>query len=94
MWVRPGWKNAKSNGIPHLFSYYLNHIEENDELRDRVERGTRYLCRPLDAMVNGVMANPREHYGHFAVQSTGFAGLTVSEAIKPGFIFDMMKQNA
>ena len=91
MWAAPGWKNAKSNGIPLIFSYYLNHIEENAELRDRLERGTAYLCRPLDAMVNGIMADPREHYGQYAVQSTGFAGLTIAEAIRPGFVFDLVK---
>lgn len=93
MWACPGWKNAKANGIPHLFSYYLKYIGENEELRDRLERGSRYLCRPLDAMVNGVMANPREHYGHYAVQSTGFAGLTIAETIKPGFVFELVKNN-
>ncbi len=89
--IRPGWKMAKSNGIPHLFSYYLKYIEDNAEIRDRFNRGVQYLCRPLDAMVNGVMANAHEHYGHFAVQSTGFAGLTVAEAIRPGFVFELVK---
>ena len=85
------WKLAKSNAIPHLFSYYLKYIEENAELRDRMEKGVRYLCLPLNAMQNGVMANPREQYGRMAVQATGFAGLSIAEAIRPGFVFELMK---
>lgn len=91
--IQPGWKMAKSNAIPYLFSYYLNHIEENTELRERFENGVKYLCSPLDAMFNGVMANPREQYGVYALQATGFAGLTLSEAIRPAYIFDLAKKS-
>ena len=36
------------------------------------------------------MSNPREQYGRMAVQATGFAGLTIAEAIRSGFVFELM----
>ena len=86
--IRRGWELAKSNGIPHTFLYYLNHIEENEELRSKVELGLKLLTHPLKARMSGVAAEPEESYGAFAVQSAGFAGLSIAEAIKIDSVFD------
>ena len=79
--IRLGWEMAKSNGIPHAFLYYLNHIEDNPALREKLDKGLTYLTHPLKARMSGVMSDPEESYGAFAVQATGFAGLSLAERI-------------
>ena len=85
--VRLGWELAKSNGILHGFIYYLNNIEDNKDLRETVEKGIKYLSHPLKCRMSGVMSDVDETYGAFAVQSTGFAGLSLAEYISPGIVF-------
>jgi hypothetical protein len=86
--LRLGWEMAKSNGIMHAFLYYLNNIEENSKLREKVELGLKYLTHPLKCRMSGVMSDPEESYGAFAVQSTGFAGLSIAEAIEKNSVFE------
>ncbi len=88
LWLRPGWELAKSNGIPHAFFYYLRHVNDEPKLREKVERGVRYLSHPLKARMSGVCSDPEESYGSFAVQAAGFAGLTLAEAVKQDSVFD------
>ncbi len=87
--LRLGWEMAKSNGIMHCFLYYLNHIEDNEILREKVNLGLKYLTHPLKSRMSGVMSDPEESYGAFAVQSTGFAGLSLAEAIKADSVFSL-----
>lgn len=87
---RLGWEMAKSNGIIHAFLYYLNNIEDNILLREKVEKGLKYLTHPLKCRMSGVMSDPEESYGAFAVQSTGFAGLSLAESILPGSAFKVI----
>ncbi len=87
--LRPGWEQAKSNGIPHTFLYYLNHIDDNPVLREKTELGLKYLSHPLKARMSGVASDPEESYGMFAVQSAGFAGLSLAEAVKADSVFDL-----
>ena len=87
--IRLGWEMAKSNGIMHTFLYYLNHVEDNALLREKVETGLKYLANPLKARMSGVMSDPEESYGAFAVQSTGFAGLSLAEAIQKDCVFSL-----
>ena len=81
--LRPGWELAKSNGILHGLSYYLNHVKDDPRLREKVELGLRYLSNPLKARMSGVCSDPDESYGEFAGQATGFAGLSLAEADLP-----------
>ncbi len=81
------WQLAKSCAIPHLFSYYLNHIEESAELREYMEEGVRFLSHPLHAYSLGVCTEPEFINGLYSVQATGFAGLSLAEAIEPGIVF-------
>ena len=83
------WQAAKCCGIPHLFAYYLNHIEDRADLRRCVEKGQKFLCHPLKAHILAVMADESEP--SFCLQATGFAGLTVASAIDPECIFDAYK---
>ena len=83
------WQAAKCCGIPHLFAYYLNHIEDRADLRRCVEKGQKFLCHPLKAHILAVMADESEP--SFCLQATGFAGLTVASAIDPESIFDAYK---
>lgn len=85
--LRHGWELAKSNGILHAFFYYLRHIEDNPVLREKVRLGLTYLTQPLKARMSGVMSDPEESYGAFAVQATGFAGLSLAEEIHPDVVF-------
>ena len=62
---------------------------EAPALREKVELGIRYLSHPLKARMSGVMAEPEESYGAFAVQATGFAGLSLAEAVQPGVVFEV-----
>ena len=89
--IRPGWELAKSNGILHAFLYYLRNIDDEAGLRGKVELGLRYLTHPLKARMSGVCSDPDESYGSFAVQATGFAGLSLAEAIRPGAVFDSVR---
>lgn len=89
MGIRPGWDLAKSNGIPHELLYYLNHVEDKPELREKVEAGIKFLSHPLKARMSGVCSDPEESYGSFAVQSTGFAGLSLAEAVRKDSVFDL-----
>jgi|GEM_PF-806951 len=91
MGLRPGWELAKSNGILFAFQYYLNHINNDTRLREKVELGIKYLSHPLKARMSGVCAEPDESYGNFAVQSTGFAGLSLAEAIRPDSVFESVR---
>jgi hypothetical protein len=88
-----GWELAKSNGIMHTFLYYLNHIEENPELRGKTELGLKYLSNPLKARMSGVAAEIEEGYGKFAMQATGFAGLSLLEGITKDSVFDLKVLN-
>ena len=85
--LRHFWEYSKSNGIPAFFSYYLHHIEDVPALREKMERAIQFLCQPCKAIMTGVMSDPGESYGQFAVQATGFAGLSLAEAIKPDSSF-------
>lgn len=89
--IRIGWEMAKSNGIMQCFQYYLNNIEDDPKLREKVELGLQYLSHPLMCRMSGVMSDPDQSYGAFAVQATGFAGLSMSEAIEKNSSFNMPK---
>jgi hypothetical protein len=67
----------------------LNHIEDNPLLREKVEISLKYLSNPLQARMSGVASEPEESYGMFAVQSAGFAGLSLAEAIKIDSVFNL-----
>jgi len=81
------WELAKSNGILHCFLYYLRHIDDNPLLREKTEKGIMTLSTPEKARMSGVMAEPEEFYGRYAVQATGFAGLSLAEYVEPDSIF-------
>jgi hypothetical protein len=87
--IRLGWELSKSNGIMQFFLYYLNNIEENDELAAKTALGLSSLIDPLKSRMSGVMSDPRESFGSFALQSTGFAGLSIAEAIDSNSVFDI-----
>jgi len=87
--IRLGWELAKSNGILHAFLYYLRHVDDDSRLREVVDRGLGFLTTPAKARMSGVMSDPEESYGAFAVQSTGFAGLSLAEAIEPDIVFNL-----
>ena len=87
--LRPGWEMAKSNGIIYAFLYYLNHVGENSLLREKVELGLKFLSNPLKARMSGVASDPEESYGMFAVQSTGFAGLSIAEGLIKDSVFNL-----
>jgi hypothetical protein len=92
--LRPGWEQAKSNGIVHAMLYYLNHIDDDPEIRDKAERGLRYLSHPLLARMTGVAAEPEESHGMFAVQAAGFAGLSLAEGIRADCVFALPESGA
>ncbi len=75
------WEMAKANGILAALLYYLRHIDYDERLRQVTEAGVEYLCTPVQARMSGVRSEPDTSYGALAVQSTGFAGLSVAEAI-------------
>ncbi len=79
------WQSSKCCGVPSFFSYYLEHIADRADLRERVEKGARYLANPLKARMLGVAADDVEP--DFCVQATGFAGLTLAEGAEPGSTF-------
>ena len=85
--VRLMWEYAKCCAIPYLFSYYLRCIEDNAELRADFDKCVRFLAHPLHALTLGVAGDPDTPMGFFAVQATGFAGLSLAESICPGAAF-------
>jgi hypothetical protein len=87
--LRPGWELAKSNGILHAFSYYLNHVNNDSKLREKFELGLRYLSNPLKARMSGVCSDPEESYGEFTGQATGFAVLSLAEGIEKDSVFNL-----
>ena len=87
--IRFTWEMAKANGILYCLSYYLNHIEDDSRLREKVELGIRHLSHPLKARMSGVASDPEESYGAFALQSTGFAGLSLAEAVQKDSVFNL-----
>ena len=89
--VRFYWQAAKCCAIPHLFSYYVNHIEDRADIRTRVERSGMYLSNPLKARMLAVMAEDVEP--DFCMQATGFGGLTVAEAAEPDSVFKAYSGN-
>lgn len=87
--IRFTWEMAKANGIIHGLFYYLDNVEDDPSLREKVESGVKYLSHPLKARMSGVASDPKESYGAFAVQSTGFAGLSLAQAIKKNAVFEI-----
>lgn len=87
--VRFYWQACKAAGMSGLLSYYVNNVEDRADLRDRVERGGKYLCNPLKARMLAVMADDVEPL--FCTQATGFGGLGVAEALKPMSTFDVYR---
>ena len=87
--VRVMWELAKANGILHCFSYIRENMFDDPEISTRYERGIKFLSHPLKARSTGICCEPEEAYGAFAVQATGFAGLSLAEAIKPGSAFSL-----
>ena len=87
--IRFTWEMAKANGIIHALFYYLDNIEDHPVLREKVNLGIRYLSHPLKARMSGVASDPDESYGAFAVQSTGFAGLSLAQAVKTNVVFEL-----
>jgi hypothetical protein len=81
------WQLAKSAAIPHVFSCYLNHIEESAELREYFEEGVRFLSHPLRARSLGIGIEPGLSCSTCSVQATGFAGLSLAEAVRPDSAF-------
>ena len=79
------WQSSKCCAIPHLFSYYVNHISDRADIRSRAERGGMYLSNPLKARMLAVMAE--DVVPDFCMQATGFGGLTISEAAEPDSVF-------
>lgn len=73
------WQIAKCCAIPHLLGYYCNHIEEREDIRLRVQKAGQYLANPLQARMCAVMADDVEP--EFCMQATGFAGLSLAEAL-------------
>jgi hypothetical protein len=94
MGVCLGWELAKSNGILHAFQYFLRHIEDHPELWHAVEAGLGHLGAPPRARMSGVMSDPEESYGAYAVQATGFAGLSLIEAARPNATFAVRQISA
>ncbi len=70
--------------------YYLNHIEEDDKLREVTELGLTYLSHPLKSRMSGVASEMEESYGKFALQATGFAGLSLAEGIEKDSVFNLL----
>lgn len=81
------WQLAKSAGIPHVFSYYLNHIGESAELREYLDEGVRFLSHPQRARSLGIGLEAGLSCSTCAVQATGFAGLSLAEAVRPDSVF-------
>lgn len=93
LYLRPGWHLAKSNGIMHCFLYYLNHIDNNPALRACTDLGLKYLSHPLKARMTGVATELDESYGKFADQATGFACLSLADAVSEGAVFNLAGTN-
>jgi hypothetical protein len=91
LWIACGWEFAKSNGIPHSLLYYLRHIKDDVRLSEKMDRALCYLSHPLKARMSGVCSDLDESYGRYAVQATGFAGLTLAEAIQPDAVFESVR---
>ncbi len=51
------------------------------------ESGLGHLGTPLRARMSGVMSDPEDSYGAYAVQATGFAGLSLLDVVRPGAVF-------
>lgn len=83
--VRFYWQAAKCCGIPSFFSYYVAHISDRSDLRNRVQQAGNYLANPLKARMLGVAADDTQP--DMCMQATGFAGLTLAEAIEEGSTF-------
>lgn len=87
--VRFTWEMAKANGLLHGLLYYLDNIEEEPSLRAKVDKGIKYLSHPLKARMSGVAAEPEESYGSHSIQATGFAGLSLAQAIRKNSVFEI-----
>lgn len=86
------WQAAKCCAIPHLLSYYCRYIDDREEIRTRVLNGGRFLSHPLNARMYAVMADDVEP--DFCMQATGFAGLSVAEAIEPCSVFQSIAESS
>ena len=85
--LRYYWYSAKCCGIPSLLQYYVDNMHDDPEVRKRCQLGVQCLSHPLKARMLGATAV--DFVPQFALQATGFTGLTVAEGVKNGITFEI-----
>ena len=94
--VQDIWNNAKSIGMVQTLMHVQRHGKPNASLAGTLDNMRRFLCAPEHAASLGVMPNdderPASVYGiqtwsGMRMESTGFAGMTLAEMIKPGVLY-------
>lgn len=90
------WNNAKSVGLVQTLLHAHRHGTTNDKLAGAIEDMRRFLCSPRYAASVGVTPNDDERparlyclntWSGMSMESTGFAGMTLAEMIKPGILY-------
>ena len=94
--VQDIWNNAKSIGMVQTLLFARANGMSSPALEDVLADMRRFLCTPEYARRLGVMVDdaerPASQYGittwsGMRMESTGFAGMTLAEMIKPGVLY-------
>jgi len=94
--IQDTWDNAKSIGMVQTLLYARTHEMGTPALEEALADMRRFLCVPEYRRRLGIMPDDTEHpasvYGYqtwsgMSMESTGFAGMTLAEMIKPGVIY-------
>ncbi|MCX5659679.1 MAG: hypothetical protein NTW19_08155 [Planctomycetota bacterium] len=94
------WNNAKSVGIAQTLLFVREFGATSPRLEAALVDATRLIRTPACAARLGVMVDDAERpaslhglmtWGGMANEATGFAGMTLAEAIKPGVLYLMAR---
>jgi len=93
--LQDAWNNSKTAGIPLAFLNYKR-MDSTPAVDRFISIAKRFLCTPTFSQRLGIMVEDAnlpwgghslQSWASCAVAATGFAGLSISEMIKPGVIY-------
>ncbi len=84
---RDPWTNSKAAGMPCVLMAYQRLGGTAPGLDEAIRRCITFVANPEYRQRIGVTADPLMPWGRFGVAATGFGGLTLAEAVRPGLIY-------
>jgi hypothetical protein len=86
-WWKPGnaWSDSKMGGIIYVLARHP-HRHDDPRIETWLERSLGWMSDPNRSRLIGVMSDPGDDRGEFALPATGFSGIGVAASIDPGVL--------